>query len=294
MSDAFPSATQCAPIGALALRTLADLQRWVPEQLAVSEDLPLTAVALCEAVIGPWATAAQLRLSGRMCVWAYALDNHIERDVASLPELDDLFDRCNAVIRTGQRDDGHPLLASLSGWQRELAQQPLYPPLATLWEQKFDSCLRAMRYDWVVGRAREEGADGSSVEEYLDHADSISVWQVHVPRWIGYGCDDLVDHLDVLVPALDDVTVIGRLANDLATYSWEREEKGQNNILMYGVSPAWVRAEIAGRMESARERLAPLTAQGFLPAVSVVRLAEWTVGVYALTDLRVAAERSGV
>jgi hypothetical protein len=288
MTDGFPPAGQCAPLVKLGSATLADLRRWTAEQLPGFEYLPLTAIAFGEAVIGPWATADQLALTGRTAAWAYALDDHVEREVADLAELDEFLDRCNAVVRTGRPDDGNPLLASLSVCQRELARLPGYPALASLWERKFDAGLRGQRYDWVVGWAREMGtAAESGVEEYLEHADSISIGQVHLPRWVSYGGDELPKRLDVLVPALDDVTVATRLANDLATISRERDEPGQNNVLMYGVSPSWVRDEIADRLTAVRQRLAPLVAEDFLPAVGLVRLAEWSVGIYARNDMRV-------
>ena len=289
MTDSYPSAAQCAPIGALTLRTLGDLQRWSAEHLPSFRDLPLAGMALGEAMMGPWATAEQIRPCGRISVWTYAMDDHVERDVATAAELDDLFDRCRTIVRTGEQDATHPLLACFSTLQAELARQPVYPELAALWEQRFDACLRAMRYDWIVGRCREDGAESvSGIEEYLEHADSILIWLVHLPRWIMYGGSHLVDELDTLIPALDDVTVAVRLANDLATFSWEKEERGQNNILMYGASPDWVRAEIASRMAAVRQRLEPLTDRDFRPAAGVVRLAEWSVGVYTLTDFRIA------
>ncbi len=287
MSEVYPSAAECVPIGALVLRTLSDLERWAAEHLPSFPGLPLASMALGEAVMGPWATAEQLRPCGRVAVWTYAIDDHVEHDVTSAAELDDLFDRCRAVVCTGRRDDGHPVLASLSGLQATLAAQPLYPALATLWERRFDACLRAMRYDWIVGRRREDHAGPvSSIDEYLANADSILIWMVHLPRWIVYGDPGLTDRLDILIPALEDVTVAVRLANDLSTYVWEKQEKGQNNVLMHGASPDWVRAEISARMESVRQRMAPLAAEGFRPAVGVLRLAEWSVGIYALTDLR--------
>lgn len=273
----------------LTIRVLDDLQRWTAAELPGHPNLPLAFAALGEAVIHPWATPDQLRLSGRMAAWVCAADDHVERDVTDLAELDEFIDRCDTVVRTGRRDDSEPLLASLSGWQRELADEPLYPKLAELWERKFAACLRAMRYDWVVGAARADGRDpASTVDEYLDNADSISVWQVHLPRWVSSGHTGLVDHLDVLVPALDDIAVVGRLANDLAGYSRERTEPRENNVLMYGVSPEWVRTEIDGRLGAARRRLADLVVLDYPPAVGLVRLAEWTVGIYAHTDPRVS------
>jgi len=272
----------------LTLRVLGDLQRWTAAELPGYVNGPLAFVALGEAVIHPWASADELRLSGRMGVWVCAIDDYIERDITDLDELDDFIDRCNTVVRTGRRDDGNPLLASLSGWQRELAGSPHYAALAQLWEHKFAACLRAMRYDWVIGLARANGTGPTTtVAEYLDNADSISAWQVHLPRWVSSGCADLVDHLDVLVPALDELAVVSRLANDLAGYARERNEPRENNVLMYGVSPDWVRTEIDSRVGAVRERLAGLVAQDYLPAVGLIRLAEWSVGIYARTDPRV-------
>lgn len=285
----YPPASQCPAIGMLTLRVLGDLQRWTAAELPGHPDLPLTFVSLGEAVIHPWATPDQLRLSGRMAAWVCAADDHVERDVTELAELDEFIDRCDTVVRTGRQDDSRPLLASLSRWQRELVDEPLYPKFAELWERKFAACLLAMRYDWLVGMSRADGtATAAGVDEYLENADSISVWQVHLPRWISSGPADLADHLDVLVPALDDIAVVGRLANDLAGYSRERTEPRENNVLMYGVSPEWVGAEIDSRLGAVRARLADLVGRDYPPAVGLVRLAEWTVGIYAHTDPRVS------
>lgn len=273
----------------LTLRVLDDLQRWTAAELPDHSGLPLAFVALGEAVIHPWATPEELRLSGRMGAWVCASDDHVEHDVTDVAELDEFIDRCDTVVRTGRQDDSRPLLASLSRWQRELAQEPLYPKLAELWERKFAACLQAMRYDWLVGSARADGtATTAAVEDYLDNADSISVWQLHLPRWICSGQTDLVDHLDVLVPALDDLAVVGRLANDLAGYARERAEPRENNVLMYGVTPEWVSTEIDRRLGAVRLRLADLVVRDYPPAVGLVRLAEWTVGIYAQTDPRVS------
>ena len=286
-TDVFPAAGLCVPLGRLAEAVLADLRRWAAGHLPGYENLPLFGAAFGSAVVGPWATPDQLRLPARMALWAYAFDDHLEQRVTGRGELDDLVGRCLDVVHTGRADTGGPLLTSLSAWQRELARQPGYPPLAALWREKFASCLRGHHYDWVAGRARERGNPAGDVDEYLDHADSISLWLVNLPRWVAYGGDDLPAHLDVLVPAVDDLSVAVRLANDLATIDRERNEPGQNNILMYdGVSPDWVRARLAERLTSMRQRLAPLVADDYLPAAGVVRLSEWAMGSYRGADLR--------
>jgi catabolite regulation protein CreA len=293
----YPPVAQYLPVAMSVMRALADLQRWTVAELPDQLGAQLSVIALTESVVHPWASAEAIFLSGRMAVWVCAIDDHIERDVTELDKLDEFIDRCNAVVRTGRRDDSHPLLASLSGWQRELACWPDYSALAELWERKFAACMRAMRYDWVVGLARANGTGTTStVAEYLDNADSISVWQVHLPCWVSAGGATLVDHLDVLVPALDDIAVACRLANDLASYARERADPRENNVLMYGVSPDWVRTEIERRLDAVRKRLARLVAEDYLPAVGLVRRAEWAVGLYARADLHVSpapANRSG-
>ena len=283
MTTRFPAAGPCVPLGRLAEAVLADLRGWAAA-LPDHENLPLFGAAFGTAVVGPWATPDQLRLPARMVLWAYTFDDHLEQNVTDRGELDEFVDRCLAVVHTGQPDLGNSLLASLSVWQDELARLPGYPPLAALWKEKFASCLRGHRYDWIVGWARESAAD---VAEYLDHADSISLWLVNLPRWVTYGGDELPAHLDVLVPAVDDLSVAVRLANDLATIDRERNEPGQNNILMYdGVTEDWVRHQITARLTSSRQRLAPLVDKDFLPAIGISRLTEWATGIYNGTDLR--------
>ncbi|MGB3442081.1 MAG: hypothetical protein WBA97_25320 [Actinophytocola sp.] len=290
--NTFPAVGQCIPVAASARAVFADLRSWTATHLPDHEDLPLFGAAFGVSVVGPWATADQLRLPARMIAWAYAFDDHLEQKVTDREELDELVDRCLAVVHTGQPDTATPLLSSLSSWQHELARLPAYPPLASLWKEKFAACMRGHRYDWAAGWARERGSEHGAglamdVAEYLDHADSISLWLVNLPRWVAYGDDEIPAHLDVLVPAVDDLSVAVRLANDLATIDRERDEPGQNNILMYdGVAKDWVRTQLATRLTSIRRRLSPLVAEDYLPAVGIIRLSEWSMGIYNGTDLR--------
>lgn len=290
MSDeTFASAAQCVRLSALGLAVYADLQRWAAEEWPTFPQLHLVAAGIGEAMVCPWANADQLRLNSRMAVFAYALDKFVDREISDLAELDDFIGHCDTVVRTGQPDHGNQLLRVLSGLQQDLAELPGYPALASVWQRKFDACLRGHRYNWVVGWARERGEEPhTDVTEYLEHADSVAAGLVQVPRWVTHGGGALPDHLDVLVPALDDATVAARLANDLATIDRERTEPGQNNVLMYGVSEEWVRTEYVERVAAIRRRLAPLVAENYLPAVGLVRLAEWSVGVYERRDMSTA------
>lgn len=290
-SDAYvsrlPPVSPYVTVTVNALRVLADLRSWAATRLPRPQTLPLEAMALSAAVISPWCSADQVRPSARLCAWAYALDDYAEQDAATLTELDHLLTRCETIAETGTPDTGHPLLAALSECVAVLKRQPLYSHLAPLWVERFRKDMRGVRYDWTTARARREPAgDASCIEEYLDHADSILVWTPHLARWICHGDNQLLNHLDVLIPALDDKTVAVRLANDLATIPRERAERDQNNILMYGASPAWVRAEVSRRTDSVRSCLAPLVAAGQPTAIELLRSVEWAVGFYAVADFR--------
>lgn len=281
MTDATsPTVAECLPVMSRGLAALGDLERWMADVQPGLEARTMAAIAFSEAGAAPWATAEQLRLPTRMSMWVIVLDDYFEQEITDRDQLDDFVDRCNAVVRTGRRDDSHPLLTGLSGWQQEASELPSYPALASLWEKGVASTLDGYRYDWIVGSAREKGSTPPGftmdVEEYLAHAGSSAVLLVSVTKWLTYGEDTLLDHLDVLLPALDDVSVVCRLANDLATISRERNQPGQNNILMYdGVSEEWVRDLLDSRLASVRRRLAPLLADGDRSAIGVDRLADW-------------------
>nr|AEV45184.1 Wt1.3 [Streptomyces sp. WT1] len=270
----------------LALKVLSDLRSWTAEYPQVLGPTPIEALAISTAAISPWRGAKELLPAARMYVWAYALDDHVEQNVRSLDELDDLFGRCEAVVRGGDRDDSHPLLASLSDWQSDLERAPHYPKLAGLWGDRFAEALRGERYDWTAGLARDLGEGPSDPQEYLTYAASSNAWITHFPRWATSDRDDLLDHLSALDSALEAIEVAVRLSNDLATFERERAEPGQNNILMYDTTPAWVQEELDRRSRAAQEQLEPLVAAGFPPAVELLRLLDWSITFYSGADFR--------
>lgn len=291
MTDAtIPPVDECVSVMHKGLAALGDLERWMAKEHPGYASRTMAAIAFSEAGIGPWATAEQLRLPTLMAMWVIVLDDYMEQeltDLDQLDKLDEVLDRCNAVVRTGQRDDSHPLTASLSGWQQEAAELPLYPALSSLWEKSVARTLDGYRYNWIAGLARDRGTTPPGftmdVDEYLAHIGSSAIGQVHVPRWLTYGEDTLLEHLDVLLPALEDTHVVCRLSNDLGTIARELSQpgRGHNNILMYdGVTEEWVRDLLASKMASIRGHLGPLLADGNRDAICVVRLAEWCVQQY--------------
>ncbi|MEV6013582.1 terpene synthase family protein [Streptomyces sp. NPDC051976] len=281
-----PTPAQCAPPSLLTLQLLADLQAWTAKHPSLKAT-PTAAMALSTAMISPWRTLNELRWCARICVWTYALDDYTEQEAVTATQLDEMLTRCSTVVHTSTADVKHPLLKALSEIQEHLSRFPLYPALADLWTDRFDRCMQGLRYDWHTGQARAQGASQElSIADYLKHKDSVLVWITHMPRWISSADPYLPGHLDTLVPALDDFATAVRLANDLGTLSWEASLSGQNNVLMYGVTPGWVRRERDARVIAGRTRLSPLIAENNPAAIESVRLAEWAVAFYDLADFR--------
>jgi hypothetical protein len=220
-----------------------------------------------------------------MCIWATAIDDCVEQDVTELAKLDEVFDRCSAIVRGGVPSDDSWLLTALYSLQQDLACRPLYPALANLWVGKFESFLRSTHHEWVAGRSPRR--DLSGVNDYLEHSDNVAAWITHLTRWITYGDATIVENLDTLTAALAESVVAIRLANDLATFSRECEEHGHDNILMYEISADWVENQISLRTEKAAELLADLIAKSFVPAVELLRELEYAVTFYSIADFRV-------
>lgn len=283
--NSYPSAAACAPVAILSLKVLKDLRVWAAEYPQILRSVPMESQALSAAAISPWRTADQLRLPARMYMWAYAMDDHVEQNVQSLAELDDLFGRANSIIQGGH-DDSHPLLAALSDWQSELTRYPLYPRLARLWARIFAETMRGERYDWIAGRARERGEGPSDPDEYLSHAASVNLSLTLFPYWATTDQEDLPDNLDVLIGAMEEIQVAVRLVNDLCTFERERTQPRENNILMYDASPEWVRSELARRSAIARHLVGPIEASGYRPAIEALRTLDWSIAFYEIADFR--------
>jgi len=278
------SAKGSARIAALALALLADSRQWVAAQSPEFHALPTEAMAYTCASISPWRKPAELVPCVRMYLWLYAFDDYLEQTVTDLAHLDDTMQRCANIVSGNGPDDSHWLFSTLSSRQLDLASRPLYPALAGLWVEKFTTMLQGMRYEWTAPRSARRNE--STVDEYLANAANIASEVTHLPRWITYGDSAVLDHLDDLVLALGDETVAIRLANDLASFPRERDQPGHDNILMYGVSPEWVKSEIGRRVDAVNGRLAHLVAADCLPAVELIRELDFVVTFYLIADFR--------
>jgi hypothetical protein len=275
---------EAAGIAALALALLADSRAWVAAQSPELCTVPVEAMAISGAAVSPWRTPAEVIPCVRMYLWIFAFDDYVENLApGDDARLDDLMRRCADVVR-GHRDHSHWLLTVLSDWQRDLAARPLYPALSELWIEKFDSMLDSMRWEWEAARTGRR--DEVGLHEYLAHADSIAIWVTVVPRWITYGGDDVLDHLDTLVAALGEYVVASRLANDLASFARERDKLGNNNVLRYGVSPDWVETEIARHVNAVHRLLDDLVADGVGPAIELIRETEYATTFYTMAEFR--------
>jgi Terpene synthase family 2, C-terminal metal binding len=282
--DCVASGREAAGIAALALALLADSRAWVAAQSPQLGHVPVEAMAISGAAVSPWRTPAEVIPCMRMYLWVFAFDDYVENLApGDSARLDDLMRRCSRVVRGGH-DDSHWLLTTLSDWQRDLAAWPLYPALSGLWIEKFDSMLSGMRWEWEAGRSGRR--DDAGLREYLAHADSIAAWVTVLPRWITYEGDDVLDHLGTLVAALGEYVIAGRLANDLATFARERDKLGNNNVLRYGVSPEWVKIEIARHVNAVHRLLDDPVADGVAPAIELVRETEYATTFYTMAEFR--------
>jgi hypothetical protein len=283
-TDCGASGREAAAVAALALALLADSRAWVAAQPPPFGRVPVEAMAISGATVGPWRAPGEVIPCMRMYLWIFAFDDCVETFAPSdAARLDDLLRRCAGVVRGG-RDDSHWLLTVLSDWQRDLARWPLYPALADLWIEKFDSMLESTRWEWEA--AHNGRPDDADLRDYLAHADSISAWATVLPRWITYSGDDLLHYLDALVAALAQYVVADRLANDLASFARERDHGESDNVLHYGVSLDWVKAEIARRVGAVHRLLDGLVAEGFGPAIELVRETEYAITFYTMAEFR--------
>jgi uncharacterized protein YgfB (UPF0149 family) len=282
--DCGASSREAAVNAALALALLADSRAWLAAQPPQFDHVPVEAMAISGAAVGPWRPPAEVIPCMRMYLWIFAFDDYVETVApGDAAQLDGLMRRIAGVVRGG-RDDSHWLLTTLSDLQADLAEWPLYPALAGLWIEKFDATLDSTRWEWEM--ALSERPDDVDLRDYLAHADSISAWVSVLPRWITYGGDGLLDHLDALVAALAEYVVADRLANDLASFARERDQPGTDNVLHYGVSSDWVQAEIARRVQAVHRLLDGLVAEGFGPAIELVRETEYATTFYAMAEFR--------
>jgi hypothetical protein len=282
--DGVAPGREAAGIAALALALLADSRAWVAAQSPQFCHVPVEAMAISGAAVSPWRTPAEVIPCMRMYLWICAFDDYVESLApGDGTRLDDLMRRCADVVRGGH-DDSHGLLTALSDWQRDLAARALYPALSGLWIEKFDSMLSSMRWEWEAARSGRR--DSAGLRDYLAHADSVAAWVTVLPRWITYGGNEILGHLDVLVAALGEYVIADRLANDLATFARERDKLGNNNVLRYGVSPDWVKTEIARHVNAVHRLLDDLAGDGVAPAIELVRETEYATAFYAMAEFR--------
>ncbi len=283
-TDLGASSREAAGIAALALALLADSRAWVAAQPPPFSHVPVEAMAIAGAAVGPWRTPAQAIPCMRLYLWICAFDDCVVTFApGDAARLDELMRRCACVVRGG-RDNSHWLLRTLSGLQADLAAWPQYSVLADLWVEKFDAMLDCTRRGWEAALSRRPGDAG--LRDYLAHADSIAAWTTVLPRWITYSGNGLLDHLDAMVAAMAEYVIAARLANDLASFARERDQPASDNVLHYGVSPDWVKTEIARRVQAVHRLLDGLVVDGFAPAIELVREAEYATAFYAMGEFR--------
>ena len=274
------------PERAAAIFFLANtLQREAAAWSAAYDDVATPAltvpVALSHALVCPWRRPDELRASNRMSNWVFWLDDVIEgADSDTL--LDDLIEGCRAVAAGEQPSIDHSLMRGLADIRAELAAAPLWPVLATQWQERVMRTAVGYRRYREFSRALADGTPPSPAE-YMSVTSGVEVTRVtHLIATEGL---DVVDHLEPLLQAIEAQDHAHRLVNDIQTVGRDRRD-GDINVLFLGVTPQEATDQAGDYVARVHSVLRPLVAAQVRAAIEVDRQTSFTIAFYQAMDYR--------
>lgn len=230
------------------------------------------ALGLVGAFGSPWATAAELRVTGRASLWVFAVDRLIDHVASSRAEAAALAADCLAVA------DGATPREPVTRFLAELRDEVAAGTSVDAWRDQLGRMLTAMirEWDWRSG-------ERPSLEGYLDNADSTGSSFVNVSHWLATGDAWTLDHLDLVRAASQAAQRYLRLLNDLATAGRERGH-GDVNALSLGAGRDEVTARLGELSDAAVRLIEPLRAGSPRTALYLERQLTFNTGFYGLSD----------
>ncbi len=238
-------------------------------------------LALSHALVCPWRRPDELRASNRMGNWFFWLDD-VTEGADSDTLVDDLIEGCRAVVAGERPSIDHSLIGALADIRAELAAAPLWPVLATRWQELVVRTVVGHRRYREFTRALADGTPPSPAE-YMSI--TMGAEATRVTHLIAAEGLDVVDHLEPLLQAIEAQDHAHRLVNDIRTVDRDRRD-GDINVLFLGVTPQEATDQAEGYVARVHSVLRPLVAAQVRAAIEVDRQTSFTLAFYRAMDYR--------
>jgi hypothetical protein len=238
-------------------------------------------LALSHALVCPWRRADELRASNRIGNWFFWLDD-VTEGADSDTLVDDLIEGCRAVVAGEQPSIDHSLMRALADIRAELAAAPLWPVLATRWQELVVRTVVGHRRYREFSRALADGTPPSPAEYMSITMGAEATRLTHLIAAEGL---DVVDHLEPLLQAIEAQDHAHRLVNDIQTVDRDRRD-GDINVLFLGVTQQEATDQAGDYVARVHSVLRPLVAAQVRAAIEVDRQTSFTIAFYQAMDYR--------
>ena len=213
--------------------------------------------------------------------WFFWLDD-VTEGADSDTLVDDLVEGCRAVAAGEQPSIDHSLMRALADIRAELAAAPLWPVLATRWQERVMRMAVGYRRYREFSRALADGTPPSPAEYMSITMGAAATRVTHLIAAEGL---DVVDHLEPLLQAIEAQDHAHRLVNDIQTVDRDRRD-GDINVLFLGVTPREAADQAEDYVARAHSILRPLVAAQVRAAIEVDRQTSFTIAFYQAMDYR--------
>lgn len=245
------------------------------------------------ASIAPWLPHERLLLLVRYAVWSIRLDDLIDRRGAGLATLKRLQDAVTSAIE-GNANTGEPLFDDLAMIVKQLSTYDRSGAVLARFGAALREAVATGIAHSVLGKAVFQGnARPPTKEDYLDVAAGTVNYRSFAYALLAVVAGELPESvLDQVDPALSHAAHAVRLSNDLRSAERDQAEQTLNVLTLQDsagnpVTQRQVRQEIGRCLCAHHDVLSRLTGPDLVvPAYSLARSLELSIGLYRLADLR--------